>query len=122
MLRALVIASEGALSSMIAALVAPRGFEVRAASSAARGLEDALTWSPHVVLVDVALDGAQGGIDLCEKLRAARATMETPVLLIVSDDDDELKRRAAQAGATAVFERPFSPLALLKEIEAVTKR
>jgi DNA-binding response OmpR family regulator len=36
--------------------------------------------------------------------------------------DEEVKRRAHDAGATAYYEKPFSPLALLKEIESLQRR
>ena len=35
--------------------------------------------------------------------------------------DEEIKRRASDAGATAYYEKPFSPLSLLKEIERLAK-
>ena len=37
-------------------------------------------------------------------------------------NDDEVKRKAVAAGANAFYEKPFSPLALLKEIEALAKK
>ena len=37
-------------------------------------------------------------------------------------NDDEVKRQAVAVGANAFYEKPFSPLALLKEIEALAKK
>jgi DNA-binding response OmpR family regulator len=47
---------------------------------------------------------------------------ETPIIMITASSDEEVKRRAHEAGATAYFEKPFSPLALLKEIETLQRR
>ena len=66
------------------------------------------------------------GMDLfayvCEKLRADKEMREVPVIIISAMNDEEIKRRAHEAGATAYFEKPFSPLALLKEIESLQRR
>jgi len=118
--RVLVVEGAGAILGMIEALVAARGFEVRSAATGARGLEEALAWKPDVVLVDADLPGGTSGIEVCAKLRES-APVNVPVIVIGSVDD-EVKRRALEAGAAAVYDTPFSPLALLKEIEAVARR
>ena len=46
----------------------------------------------------------------------------TPVIIISAMNDDEVKRRAAAVGANAFYDKPFSPLALLKEIEALSRK
>ena len=44
-------------------------------------------------------------------------TRQTPVLVISALDDDESRAKATEAGATAYYTKPFSAIALLKEIE-----
>jgi DNA-binding response OmpR family regulator len=121
-MRLLIVEDSDSIVRMIEALVTARGFEVRSAASGARGLEEAFAWRPHVVLLDINLPGSFDGISVCEKLRAAEETRETPIIIISAVNDDEVKRRAYDAGATAFFEKPFSPLALLKEIESLMRR
>ena len=57
-----------------------------------------------------------------EKIRADKDIKDTPIIIISAMNDDEVKRRAHEAGATAYYEKPFSPLALLKEIESLQRR
>jgi DNA-binding response OmpR family regulator len=121
-MRVLIIEDSDSIVRMIQALMSARGFEVRSASSGARGLEEAFAWKPHVILLDINLPGAFDGIEVCEKVRAHADIKETPVIIISAMTDDEVKRRAHEAGATAYFEKPFSPLALLKEIESLQRR
>src|SRR5687767_15692230 len=116
--RVLIIEDSDSIVRMIEALVSARGFEVRSAGSGARGLEEAFAWKPHVLLLDIDLPGSYDGIQVCEKLRADDATRELPIVVLTSSSDDEVKRRAFDAGASAFYEKPFSPLALLKEIES----
>jgi DNA-binding response OmpR family regulator len=121
-MRVLIIEDSDSIVRMIQALMSARGFEVRSASSGARGLEEAFSWKPHVILLDINLPGSYDGIQVCEKIRADSAIKETPVIIISAMNDDEVKRRAHEAGATAYYEKPFSPLALLKEIESLQRR
>jgi two-component system cell cycle response regulator len=107
---------------MIEALVAARGFEVRSASTGARGLEEAFAWKPDVILLDINLPGSFDGLQVCTKLRADAGTKDTPIIIISAMNDDEVKRQAVANGANAFYEKPFSPLALLKEIEALAKK
>lgn len=121
-MRVLIIEDSDSIVRMVEALVSARGFDVRSAPSGARGLEEAFTWKPHVILLDIHLPGTYDGLQVCEKLQADAETRDIPVVIITATSDDEVKRRAYELGATAFYEKPFSPLALLKEIEALHRR
>ena len=121
-MRVLIVEDSDSIVRMIEALMSARGFEVRSASSGARGLEEAFAWKPHVILLDINLPGSYDGIQVCEKIRADKDIKDTPIIIISAMNDDEVKRRAHEAGATAYYEKPFSPLALLKEIESLQRR
>ena len=121
-MRVLIVEDSDSICRMIEALVSARGFEVRSAATGARGLEEAYAWKPHVILLDINLPGAYDGIEVCTKLRADATTKDTPIIIISAMNDDEVKRQAVTAGANAFYEKPFSPLALLKEIEALAKK
>lgn len=121
-MRVLIVEDSDSICRMIEALVSARGFDVRSAATGARGLEEAFAWQPHVILLDINLPGSYDGLEVCTKLRATAATKDTPVIIISAMNDDEVKRQAITNGANVFYEKPFSPLALLKEIEALAKK
>lgn len=121
-MRVLIVEDSDSIVRMIEALIKARGFDVRAASSGAKGVEEALAWKPHVVLLDINLPGSIDGIEACKRLRAEKDSKEIPIIFISAMTDEEVKRRAHEAGASAYFEKPFSPLALLKEIESFQRK
>ena len=102
---------------MIEALVQARGYQVTAVSSGAKAIDVALTDAPDMVLLDLNLPGQYDGFDVCQRLRSEPNTRTVPVVIISAMDDDESRARATAAGATAYYTKPFSPIALLKEIE-----
>ena len=102
---------------MIEALVQARGYQVTAVSSGAKAIDVALTDAPDIVLLDLNLPGQYDGFDVCQRLRSDPTTRTVPVVIISAMDDDESRARASAAGATAYYTKPFSPIALLKEID-----
>jgi len=76
-----------------------------------------MTDAPDMVLLDLNLPGQYDGFDVCERLRSDPTTRTVPVVIISAMDDDESRARATAAGATAYYTKPFSPIALLKEID-----
>ena len=121
-MRILIVEDADAIRRMIEALVAGRGHEVVAVPNGARGLEAAHEKTPDVILLDLNLPGPFDGFEVCERLRKDDSTKNVPILIISALDDARSKERATAAGATAYYTKPFSPTALLKEIESLKRR
>jgi len=116
-MKILVCEDQDSIRRMIEALVQARGYQVTAVASGAKALDVALTSPPDLVLLDLMLPGQYDGFEVCRRLRADPTTRAIPVVIISALDDDDSRARATQAGATAYYTKPFSPIALLKEIE-----
>jgi DNA-binding response OmpR family regulator len=118
-MRILIVEDADAIRSMIRTLMVARGHEVEAVPTGARGVDAALASPPDVVLVDLHLSGSIDGLEVCRRLRAAEATRSVPIVVISAVTDDAVKARASELGATAYYTKPFSPTALLKELESI---
>lgn len=118
-MRILIIEDSDSICRMIEALVAARGYEVQSAPSGARGLELAFENTPDVVLADLNLPGSFDGFEVTRRIRENEATREVPVIIISAMSDDESRNKALEAGASAYYTKPFSPISLLKEIDAL---
>src|SRR6187549_2604317 len=116
-MKILVCEDQDSIRRMIEALVQARGYQVTAVSSGVKAIDVALTDPPDMVLLDLNLPGQYDGFDVCTRLRADPQTRAVPVVIISAMDDDESLARATAAGATAYYTKPFSPIALLKEID-----
>ncbi len=116
-MQILVVEDQDSIRRMIEALVSARGHKVVAVSSGAKALEMAIQTTPDIVLLDLHLPGQYDGFDVCKRLRATPATQDVPVVIISAKDDAPTRAEAQKIGATAYYGKPFSPMALLKEIE-----
>jgi DNA-binding response OmpR family regulator len=121
-MKILIIEDQDSIRRMIEALVSARGHEVAAVNSGAKGLEKALAETPDVILLDLNLPGTYDGFEVTQKLREEESTRAVPIIIISALGDDDSKRRAHDAGASAYYTKPFSPIALLKELEALRVR
>jgi CheY-like chemotaxis protein len=81
-----------------------------------------LTRTPDAILLDLHLPGGFDGMDVCRTLRQAEPTRAVPIIVISALADDTAKQHALDAGATAYYTKPFSPTALLKELEWIPMR
>ena len=116
-MRILVVEDQDSIRRMIEALVQARGHQVTAVSSGTKAIDVALTAPPDLVLLDLNLPGQYDGFEVCRRLRSDPGTSKVPVVIISALDDQESRDRATEAGATAYYTKPFSPIALLKEID-----
>jgi CheY-like chemotaxis protein len=115
--RILVVEDQDSIRRMIEALVQARGYEVTAVASGTKAIDVAATEPPDLVLLDLMLPGQYDGFEVCRRLRDDPSTRRVPVVIISALDDEQSRKRAADAGATAYYTKPFSPIALLKEID-----
>jgi CheY-like chemotaxis protein len=99
-----------------------RGHVVTTVSNGARALEAVFLSRFEVVLLDINLPGTIDGIEVCRRLKADERTHSIAVVVISAMDDADARQRAAEAGAAAYYTKPFSPTALLKEIDGIEGR
>jgi DNA-binding response OmpR family regulator len=120
-MRILIVEDSDSIRYMIETLVSARGHEVEAVSSGAKGIQAALARTPDVVLLDLHMAGTFDGFAVCHKLRESEGTRAVPIIVISALTDPASKSRAIEAGATAYYTKPFSPTALLKELELLSR-
>ncbi|GAC1543753.1 MAG: hypothetical protein NVS3B10_07930 [Polyangiales bacterium] len=118
-MRILVLEDEDSIRRMISALVQARGFEVVGVASGVKALDEASKSVPDVAILDLMVPGAFDGFEVMRRLRSAGPTARIPIIVISALDDAMSRDKAMKAGATTYFVKPFSAIALLKELEAV---
>jgi DNA-binding response OmpR family regulator len=121
-MRILIIESSDTIRQMLETLISAPGHEVDAVPSGAKGIDMALSRTPDAILLDMHIPEPYGGLEVCRKLREVDDTRSVPIIAISSLTDDASKERALEAGASAYYTKPFSPTALLKEIESIGAR
>jgi CheY-like chemotaxis protein len=117
-MKILIVEDQDSIRRMIEALVSARGHEVVAVGTGTKAIDIATTEPPDMVLLDLMIPGYDG-FEVCQRLRSDPGTRHIPVVITSALDDAESRSKATAAGATAYYTKPFSPIALLKEIERI---
>ncbi|MDI1432216.1 MULTISPECIES: response regulator [Polyangium] len=118
-MRVLVCEDQDAIRRMIETLVGSSGHEVVGVATGAQAVERASTERFDILLLDLMLPGTLDGFEVCTRLRRDPSTKDLPIFVISAMDDPESRARVKEAGATAFYAKPFRPLELLKDIQAI---
>jgi DNA-binding response OmpR family regulator len=120
-MRILLCEDQDAIRHMIETLVGASGHEVVGVALGAQAVELALAETFDVLLLDLMLPGSLDGFGVCERIRAGKTTHDLPIFVISALDDPESRERALTAGATMFYAKPFRPLGLLEDINAISR-
>lgn len=94
------------------------GWNVLTASSGNEALVIAATNQPDVILLDMMMPDMDGRSTL-QQLKANPTTQHIPVILVTAKIQQSQKESFADLDVAAVFAKPFRPLKLADQINAV---
>ena len=94
------------------------GWVVSEAQCGSEAISQALTLSPDVILLDVMMPGIDGVATL-QTLSDDPRTRDIPVIFLTAKAQVGERRRLESAGARGLIAKPFDPLSLAREIEAI---
>jgi two-component system, NtrC family, response regulator HydG len=113
--RVLVVDDESDFLATYERLLRREGHEVVMTTSRAAALAAVDREHPHLVISDLRLPDGDG----LDVVRAARAVVDPPTVIVVTGyPSDETRRAALAAGATTFLAKPFAAAALLDAIRS----
>ena len=114
----LVVDDEPSVRAMVHASIRVRGtgYRVVEAGNATEAVAQAMQHRPDLVLLDVALPD-HDGFWVCRTLKTTPETAHIPVVMLTAMSLPSDRERAVEAGADGYVVKPFSPRALLEEID-----
>lgn len=120
----LMVEDDDRLAGMVAAYLAPHGFEVRHAATAQAGIAMLRQDGDGValILLDLMLPDADG-LDVCRQIRALGAPLRSiPVVMLTAKGDPFDRVVGLEVGADDYLPKPFEPRELLARLRAVLRR
>jgi putative two-component system response regulator len=101
-------------------LLESRGYEVKAAFSAADAERQIAIHPPDLLLLDVIMPD-KSGYELCRELKENRETRLIPVVMITGLTDRENKIRGIEAGADEFLNKPIFPEELFARVKSLLR-
>lgn len=114
----LIVDDEPSVRAMVHASIRVRGerYRVLEAGNAVDAVAQARQQQPSLVLLDVALPD-HDGFWVCQELKSAPETSHIPVIMLTAMGLTSDRDKAVAAGADGYIVKPFSPRALLQELD-----
>jgi len=116
--RILVVEDEAEIRRFVSLTLSRDGFEVHEADSVERGLIEAGTRRPEMVVLDLGLPDGEG----VELIRQLRTWSNVPVLVLSARTGEADKIEALDAGADDYLIKPFGVGELLARVRAHLRR
>ena len=91
------------------------GYDVESASRGEAALERAAANTPDIIVLDVMMPGLDGW-QVCERLRAAPALADTPVVFLSARAQDDDRARGHALGVVDYVTKPFDPSELVEVV------
>ena len=96
------------------------GFAVEEASNGVEAVQKALTFRPHIVLMDIWMP-VLDGLAATKQLKTHKQLKDVPILALSADAYAPAPERAIDAGCRAFLPKPVNPDALLDAVRAALK-
>lgn len=118
-MKVLVIEDNESVCSMLEMFFSKEGIVGEYVQDGLKGYERALEETWDVIILDWMLPGMDG-ITICRKIREAGNNV--PIIMLTAKDHEYDQVLGLEMGADDYVTKPFSPLALMARIRAVTRR
>ncbi|MCB8964064.1 MAG: response regulator transcription factor [Bacteroidales bacterium] len=121
MVRILVVDDEPDIVEFLSYNLKKEGFSVMTASTGRQAIESAVSFNPHLILLDVMMP-EMDGIETCEELRANSQTKNILIAFLTARSEDYSQIAGFDAGGDDYISKPIKPKVLISRIKALLKR
>jgi class 3 adenylate cyclase len=115
----LVVDDEPANVRLLDAVLTPRGYDVRSASSGEEALKAIAADDVDLVLLDIVMPGMDG-YEVCRRIRDHADTAYLPVVMVTASGDEQ-KIKALEVGADDFLTKPINQSELLARVASLAR-
>ncbi len=113
--QVLLIDDDPVITQITQRLLEKRGYMVRVAMDARKGLALALSYPPNLIVLDYMMP-QKDGLALLADLRAMPELKNVPVIMMTGVSEPEVVAKAIQLGVTDFLAKPFYPPRLAERV------
>jgi DNA-binding response OmpR family regulator len=105
---------------LLRALLTGAGYEVVTAGCGVEGVAAAARENPDLILLDIMMPDITG-FEVCQRLRTAPLTQQTPIVFLTALHEMEDHMRAVDVGGDDVLTKPINKLELLLRVKSLLR-
>lgn len=114
--KILIVDDEKKITDLISFRLEYKGFEVAVANSGQEALDSIKKEKPVLVILDIIMPDMTG-YQVCEKIKANKATQSIKVLLLTAKGQKQDEEEGYEAGADDYMTKPFRANLLVEKID-----
>lgn len=115
--KILIVEDQAPMLRFLRTTLIHNGFEALEAADGSQALEQASSWAPHLVLLDLGLPDIDGTEIICK----LRERSDVPIIVISARHDEHEKVEALDLGANDYVTKPFGAAELLARIRVALR-
>lgn len=119
--KILVVDDEPDILEILKYNLEKEGYGVSVASNGRKGVEEARTFLPDLILLDIMMP-EQDGVETCRQIREISELQDTYVIFLTARAEEYSEIAAFDVGADDYIVKPIKPRALMSRISALFRR
>lgn len=119
--RIVIVEDDESIRMLLEVALGSNGYKTRGFDNAKSALEHMRNEPPHVVIMDIMMDG-MSGIEAAREMRVSKELKEIPLIMLTAKDTELDKIIGLDAGADDYMTKPFSVLELCARVRAQLRR
>ena len=119
--KILVVDDEPDIIEFLSYNLKKEGFTIKTASTGRQAIDTAVSFNPHLILLDVMMP-EMDGIETCGELRANPITKNVLIAFLTARNEDYSQIAGFDAGGDDYISKPIKPKVLISRIKALLKR
>ncbi|MBN1595769.1 response regulator [candidate division FCPU426 bacterium] len=116
--KILIVDDEPAIGRLLKMTLSVEGYDVHTATSGFEALEQAASWKPQLVVLDVMMPGLHG-YDVCRKLKAESHTKGIKIIFLTARGNPADVKEGFAVGGDDYIVKPFDPEELLEKVKVM---
>ncbi len=119
--KILVVDDEEDIVEFVSYNLRREGFNVNVARNGREAINTAVSFHPHLILLDIMMP-EMDGIETCEEIRTIPSLSDTLIAFLTARSEDYTQIAGFSAGADDFISKPVRPKVLTSRIKALLKR
>ncbi len=120
-IKVLIVDDEEDILEFLEYNLVKAGYDVATASDGEKGLQEARTFMPHLIILDIMMPGLDG-IEVCEQLRADDNQSDTLIAFLTARNESFTQISALEIGGDDFINKPIKPSVLISRVKALLRR
>ncbi|NLH01316.1 MAG: response regulator transcription factor [Clostridiales bacterium] len=119
--KIVIVEDDESIRMLLEVDLSSNGYVAKGFDSAAKALEYRTEEPPHVVIMDIMMDG-MNGVEAARAMRSSNKLKSVPIIMLTAKDTELDKIIGLDAGADDYVTKPFSVLELCARVRAQLRR